>query len=272
MTATVGKIAVARASTAPMQEVEHAILEAGVGIVGDRYAENLGTYTCYKEPGRQVTLISASGAAAALCTAGIDGVNVVDLRRNVILNGISAAELNATVGKTVQLGGVQVFVHRRCVPCMYNERLNGAEGLMHALWEAAGVSCEVLTGGLLKAGDCVVVGEAGGVQIDDGGKPAGFYTHPKRRSSQEAKACIPSREAAAALAARDPGGAWRLQKAYERVGISYFAGGMPEKAASPFKWRGKLQVMGMVIIAIAVLANAALIYGGLGSLARLKSS
>ena len=41
-------------------------LTAGRGVEGDRYQSGLGTYSCFSEPGRQLTLISADAVEAAL--------------------------------------------------------------------------------------------------------------------------------------------------------------------------------------------------------------
>lgn len=38
---------------------------------------------------------------------------------------------------------------------MYNERKNGVNGLMEALWDDAGISCEVVKSGRVRLGDSV---------------------------------------------------------------------------------------------------------------------
>jgi len=99
-------------------------------------------------------------------------VAVGDLRRNVVVSGMTAAELHDAVGCTLKLGPrCVVLVHRLCVPCMYNERLNDAPGLMEASWEAGGVNCEILEGGELAVGDTVEVepGSFRDGRADDGG-------------------------------------------------------------------------------------------------------
>ena len=48
-----------------MQAQTDATLTAGVGMHGDRYASNEGTYSVLPEPGRQVTLLSATEVDAA---------------------------------------------------------------------------------------------------------------------------------------------------------------------------------------------------------------
>ena len=66
-------------------------LTAGRGVEGDRYQSGLGTYSCFSEPGRQLTLISADAVEAAL--PEMKG-RTCDLRRNVVLRGCSAETLN----------------------------------------------------------------------------------------------------------------------------------------------------------------------------------
>lgn len=252
MHAVVKSIAISRGSSESMQLVDVASLEAGVGIVGDRYATGNGTYSCLHEPGRQVTLVSASGAEEALLAAGVRNTKVSDLRRNIVLDGISADALNSTVGRMLLVGDVQLFVHRLCVPCMYNERINRAQGLMCGLWHAGGVNCEVIVGGTVRVGDTVTVGDSNPSRVNNGGKPAAFFKHPQKRTADEVRACIPQRKAADELAARDPVGAWRLQTAYEKVGISFFAGGMPKAAQPPTRINNR-QIMALAALAISFI-------------------
>jgi hypothetical protein len=105
-----------------------ATLIVGVGLEGDRYANNVGTYSVLQEPGRQLTLISADGVEAALKERQLNN-NHLDsigkLRRNIVLRGISASNLLQAIGSVVEFGGgsgsnpslsPQVFIHRNCVP------------------------------------------------------------------------------------------------------------------------------------------------------------
>lgn len=99
-----------------------ATLIQGVGLEGDRYAKQAGTYSVLTEPGRQLTLISADGVENAL--SGQELPSIGCLRRNVVLRGISAQDLQSAIGSVVQFGDAsctkeqppRVFVHRNCVP------------------------------------------------------------------------------------------------------------------------------------------------------------
>ena len=185
--ATVASLHVSEASMRPMRSVDAVTLVPGVGVEGDRYATGRGTYVAFREPGRQLTLISGDGAASAV--AGLPRrVSVPDLRRNVVVTGMTAAELASAIGAVVRVGDeCEVFVHRLCVPCLYNERLNRAPGLMEAVWEAGGVNCEILRGGVVRVGDgvAVVPGSRDASRVDDGGKKAAFYKRPSLRTEDE---------------------------------------------------------------------------------------
>jgi MOSC domain-containing protein YiiM len=94
---------------------------------GDRYANNIGTYSVLKEPGRQLTLLSADGVEVALKEEGKQLGSIGSLRRNIVLRGISSSELLQAIGSVVQFEGQtasssssssppQLFIHRNCVP------------------------------------------------------------------------------------------------------------------------------------------------------------
>lgn len=234
--AEVAEIWTAPNSSASMESHTAVSLVAGLGIEGDRYAEQAGTYTIFKEPGRQLTLISRESAVAAMAAAGCTPVPVGALRRNVVVAGLTSEALLAARGHQIALGAhCRIFVHRDCKPCAYNQAKNG-EGLMDALWEAAGVSCEVLVGGSLDVGDSVrVVPESHEPErVDTGGKGEVFFLRPKLRSAEQVRA---SRKGMAELYARvsvsDPEGAGRATAAYASVGLSFW----PRPDA--FKGRGQ---------------------------------
>ena len=229
-------------------------LTAGRGVEGDRYQSGLGTYSCFSEPGRQLTLISADAVEAAL--PEMKG-RTCDLRRNVVLRGCSAETLNSAVGRTVTIGDAEIFVHRLCVPCVYNQAKNncprcaaargaGRHGghnhdvacymlyvamlraacrLMNEGWHACGVSCEVVTSGLVRVSDRVnlrLEEAPNASRVNDGGKPDGFFVAPKHRSAEQARNARASAERGRVVQNSDPVGYERLQAAYRSVGIRSF--------------------------------------------------
>ena len=200
---------VAESAGAQMRELSSAEVIAQRGIRGDRYCARQGTYSVFRvsskqaghrEPGRHLTLVAAEGIEDALREHGIKPLRSLgDLRRNVVTRGITAATLQAAVGREISLGKeVLLFAHRPAVPCMYNERKSGRPGLMEACWDAAGLNCEVLRGGTVWPGDRVEISPE--VQLDrvDGGVQApGFFVRPSKRTRQ--MVTVAQQMAAAAL-------------------------------------------------------------------------
>ena len=226
-------IFIASHASAPMQGLDEATLIEGRGIQGDRYCSSIGTYSCLRasrlregeqEPGRQITLVSADSVQHTLREQGMTCPNIGDLRRNVVLQGISGEELLRAIGRVVELGDTcRVVVHRNCVPCMYNERRNNIPGLMEAIWDVAGVSCEVLVGGRIQVGDKIHILWDETKEVDGGLKPSGFYVRPKQRTAAMVKEFLTeNREAKAALLKIDPEGVQRAESSYNSVGLKFW--------------------------------------------------
>lgn len=235
--AKVHSIHVSDASMRPMRSIESARLIAGKGIEGDRYATGEGTYVAFQEPGRQLTLISKESAEAHLAGVARGQVSVGNLRRNVVVSGMSARDLEDAIGCVLMLGDAcRVRVHRLCVPCLYNEKLNQAPGLMEAVWSEAGVNCEILAGGSLKVGDVVKVesGSFDASSIDDGGKKAAFYKRPSLRTEDEI-------ESLRTLPMGKPGVA-RIAEAYATVGANE-AVGIDDDAAHAIRTKAELRAV-----------------------------
>jgi len=220
----------------PMVTLEQANLIQGVGLEGDRYSRKEGTYSVLKssiykpgeqEPGRQLTVISGDGAREALRNSGIEWTKSIgDLRRNLVLTGISSSELLGALGSIIEVGnsGVRLLLHRNCVPCMYNERRNGTPGLMEALWEAGGISCEVIEGGTIAVGDQISIKPNDeGLVVDEGLRDKGFFVRPSKRSAEMVRESLKgNKELHKVLSATDPEGASRAQASYESVGLSFW--------------------------------------------------
>lgn len=222
---------------APMVDVSEAEVVAGRGIVGDRYFKRQGTYSVFRdsvkapgkrEPGRQITLVAAEGVEEALMLNGIKQLDSVGhFRRNVVLRGVPAAELQNAVGREIKLGSdVVVLVHRWCVPCLYNERKNFRNGLVEATWDACGVCCEVLTGGHIKLGDSVSISETADPARVDGGAaetdPAFLLRPSKRTKAMVETTNARKRNALNHLLKVDPGGVVCGLESYQSVGLQLF--------------------------------------------------
>ena len=115
MAATVASLHVSEGSMRPMVSKQRVRLVPGCGIEGDRYATGNGTYQAFHEPGRQLTVISGDSAEASICgLPRTPAGGVGDLRRNVVVTGMTAGQLNDAVGSNLKLGAdCVVLVHRR---------------------------------------------------------------------------------------------------------------------------------------------------------------
>lgn len=229
-------IYIAEEASGSMTELTEARLIAGRGIFGDRYMRRKGTYSVFRvskkdlgqrEPGRQLTIVSAEGLEAAFLTNGMKALDSLgDFRRNIVTRGIPAAVLQGAVGRELALGDeVVVFVHRVTVPCMYNERRIERPGLMEATWDVCGVSCEVVRGGNLRSGDAVRIagGEAQMERVDEGAQSPDFFIRPSKRTRQQVNQGLLMRSAALPkLLELDPGGVARAIESFHSVGLTLF--------------------------------------------------
>ena len=135
----------------PMQQVEQFSALAGRGIEGDRYLLGTGTYSKKPEPGRQITLIKSEVLESLKDKFNIT-VKPEESRRNVLTEGI---EINDLIGTEFFVGTVRLRAHRLTEPCKYLENLLEQPGLYKELWGNGGISCEILTDGVINEGDII---------------------------------------------------------------------------------------------------------------------
>ena len=140
-----------------MQSVHSAKLNVGIGIEGDRYALGIGAYSA-TEPAkvRHISLISLSGIETAndwLKAGDEPAFDAAETRRNIALEGITAAELNNLVGKRFQLGSIQMLGTELCTPCERPAQLLSRPSFMDAFEGRGGIRAEVLSSGILSIGD-----------------------------------------------------------------------------------------------------------------------
>ena len=136
---------------APMEKVKQLYALAGRGIEGDRYFLGTGTYSKKPEPGRQVTLIKSEVLESLKIKFDIT-VKPEESRRNVLTRGI---EINDLIGTEFLVGPVRLRAHRRTRPCLYLEKPLDQPGLYKELWENGGISCEILSDGVIKERDTI---------------------------------------------------------------------------------------------------------------------
>ena len=73
-------------------------------------------------------------------------------RRNILTQGI---EINDLIGTEFYVGTVRLRAHRITQPCLYLEKLLDQPGLYKELWDNGGISCEILSDGVIKERDII---------------------------------------------------------------------------------------------------------------------
>jgi MOSC domain-containing protein YiiM len=135
-----------------MESVEQAILEAGKGLVGDRYYIATGTFSEKLEGKRdsEITLIESEEIEQFNETQGT-ALGYGDPRRNIVTRGV---RLNDLVGHRFRVGETVLEGIRLCEPCAHLARTVTPEvlpGLVHK----AGLRACVVSGGSIEPGDPV---------------------------------------------------------------------------------------------------------------------
>ncbi len=118
--------------------VDHVRIRAGLGIVGDRYF----AHPAHRDA--SITVIAAESLPP--------GVDLVQVRRNILVRGIAVDDL---VGAVLTLdsgdGPVSLRVRRRANPCAWLDTTIGP-GSWRALRNKGGVRCTPLDDGVLRLG------------------------------------------------------------------------------------------------------------------------
>ena len=139
----------------PLQSTPSAQLEAGRGIVGDRYYLGTGTFSekLAGTPDVEITLIAQEEIDAFNEITGKD-YSGADFRRNLVTRGIY---LNDLVGQEFSLGN-QVLLRgvRLCEPCAHLAGFLGQEIMAHMVHKA-GLRAQIVSGGLVCTGDSLSV-------------------------------------------------------------------------------------------------------------------
>jgi hypothetical protein len=148
-----------------MQEIKRAKVIAGIGIEGDRYALGTGAFSEAKPAKvRHISLISLAGIQTAndwLEASNEPCFTGAETRRNILLAGISAAELNDLIGTTFWLGDIQMYGTELCAPCERPAQLLNRPRFMDAFEGRGGIRAEVLSSGELHIGDTLITNNKG---------------------------------------------------------------------------------------------------------------
>jgi MOSC domain-containing protein YiiM len=129
----------------PMREVAEARLEAGKGLIGDRWR---GTAT----GARQVTLVAAEHLRAIACYLAIDSVAPARLRRNLLIEGVN---LLAMKGHRFRIGDALLEHSGECHPCSRMEEEFGPGGYS-AVRGHGGITARVIEDGAIRLHDMLI--------------------------------------------------------------------------------------------------------------------
>ncbi len=157
MAGSVAAIYVTPEAGAELRPVGAAVLQAGCGLVGDRYYKHAGTFS-EKLKGTQdweVTLIEQEEVERFNTS---EGKNLApgSFRRNIVTVGV---RLNQLVGSRFQVGSAVLEGMRLCEPCAYLGTLLGP-AVIRATAHRAGLRARIIMGGEIKPGDEVIASAA----------------------------------------------------------------------------------------------------------------
>ena len=142
---TLEAIYFAKQSSDPMTSVESVTVEAGRGIVDDRYAAST---SATPSPGKQITLIESEAIEAVPREYEFD-LAALETRRNLVTRGVP---LNHLVGKEFLVGAIRMKGILLCEPCSHLAKLTGKK-VVQALKHRGGLRAEVLDDGEIEIGD-----------------------------------------------------------------------------------------------------------------------
>jgi MOSC domain-containing protein YiiM len=120
---------------------------AGIGLADDR----LGQRGEAELSTRQVTLIQHEHLAVIAALAGVQGVDVLALRRNLVVSRINLVALK---NARVRVGGALLEIVGPCQPCSRMEEAIGPGGYA-AMRGHGGMTARVLEGGEIGIGSAV---------------------------------------------------------------------------------------------------------------------
>jgi MOSC domain-containing protein YiiM len=147
---TVQAIYIAETEGAPMYPIKSARLIAGLGIEGDRYAAQAGTFS--HNPGdHELTFIEAEVLEAIEAEHNLH-LEETASRRNIITQGV---RLNELVGQRFWVGSALCEGTRLCEPCAHLEKTTGVGGLVRLMVGRGGLRAVILETGTAKPGDAI---------------------------------------------------------------------------------------------------------------------
>lgn len=131
--------------------VAHASRRAlpGLGLEGDRYATDAGTFSKPGRNGQALTLVAAESIAQARANGA--EIDETTCRRNVITRGI---ELEPLIGHSFAIGEATFRATRLAEPCAHLERVT-RPGVLRAMVHLGGIRADIIGEGEIRVGDAI---------------------------------------------------------------------------------------------------------------------
>jgi MOSC domain-containing protein YiiM len=134
----------------PLHAVPEATLEAGKGIVGDRYYTGVGTFSpkLHGRADKEVTLIECEEIQRFNDSENASKA-LGEFRRNIVTRDV---RLNDLVGQRFSVGEVVLEGIRLCEPCAH---LTGfvSPTVVKTMLHRAGIRARIVSGGIVRPGD-----------------------------------------------------------------------------------------------------------------------
>ncbi|CAA0111575.1 Uncharacterised protein [Halioglobus japonicus] len=123
-------------------------LEAGKGVVGDRYYDGEGTFSKQLAGNRksEVTFIAAE-EIDAFNAAQHEALGYGDVRRNIVTRGVQLQDL---IGREFSIGPVKFLGIERCEPCAHLAATVNPKVLPHLAH--TGLRAAILSSGAIEVG------------------------------------------------------------------------------------------------------------------------
>ena len=152
MSGRVRQILSGSAAGGPLTELDSGVLEAGRGLVGDRYYEGKGTFSRKfgGTPAVEATVISQEEIDAFNAATG-HSYRGPDFRRTLVTEGVA---LDGLLGKRFRVGEAVLEGIRFCEPCAHLSATLGREIMDHMVHKA-GIRAQIVAGGPIRVGDPV---------------------------------------------------------------------------------------------------------------------
>jgi MOSC domain-containing protein YiiM len=143
---------ISESASVPMLETQQVELEAGKGVVGDRYYSGKGTFSekLAGLPDVELTLIESEEVDLFNKEYG-HSFSAGDFRRNIVTEGV---RLNDLEGKEFQIGDVRLRGVRLCEPCAHLAGILTSD-IMPAMVHKTGLRAQIVSGGAVTVGEAV---------------------------------------------------------------------------------------------------------------------